>query len=54
MFGIDAMTPADFPHPSRSRFPRGVKLRLVVAAAAGLAAPITTRAQPISNLLVFQ
>lgn len=42
MFGMDAMTPADFRRPSRSRFLRGVKFTLVAAAAAWL--PTTTTA----------
>jgi hypothetical protein len=45
MLGIDAMTPADFRRPSRSRFLRGVKLTLVIAAAAWLVATTTARAQ---------
>lgn len=36
MSGVDAVTPADFRRPSRSRFLRGVKLTLVVAAPAWL------------------
>lgn len=46
MFGIDAMTPADFRHPSRSRFLRGVKLissavamGMAVLIGSGLSAP---------------
>jgi hypothetical protein len=42
MFGIDAMTPADFRRPSRSRLLRGVKLTLVVVAAAAWLATTTT------------
>jgi hypothetical protein len=44
MFGIDAMTPADFRRPSRSRFLRGVKFTLVAAAAAWLPTTTTARA----------
>jgi hypothetical protein len=51
MFGIDAMTPADFRRPSRSRFLPGVKFTLVVAAAAWLAATTTARAQETDYVL---
>src|SRR5271167_540751 len=45
MFGIDETTPADLRRRSRSGFLRGLKLTLVFAGAAWLAATTTARAQ---------